>query len=69
VNDIIETRSLLPYLKADETRFHLKISVADQKDSIHQKSSFPFLVVSESGQFARIIEAKIKTDAGTNIER
>jgi len=68
VNDIIETRSLLPYLKADETRFHLKISVADQKDSIHQKSSFPFLVVSESGQFARIIEAKIKTDAGTNIE-
>lgn len=68
MNDIIETRSLLPYLKADETRFHLKISVADQKDSIHQKSSFPFLTVSESGQFARIIEAKIKTDAGTNIE-
>jgi hypothetical protein len=68
VNDIIETRSLLPYLKADETRFHLKISVADQKDAIHQKSSFPFLVVSESGQFARIMEATIKTDAGTNIE-
>jgi hypothetical protein len=68
VNDIIETCSLLPYLKTDETRFHLKISVVDQNDSIHQKSSFPFLVVSESGQFARIIEAKIKTDAGTNIE-
>ena len=68
MNDIIETPSLLPYLKADETRFHLKISVADQKDSIHQKSSFPFLVVSESGQFARIMEATIKTDAGTNIE-
>lgn len=68
MNDIIETRSLLPYLKTDETRFHLKISVVDQNDSIHQKSSFPFLVVSESGQFARIIEAKIQTDAGTNIE-
>ena len=68
MNDIIETRSLLPYLKTDETRFHLKISVVDLNDSIHQKSSFPFLVVSESGQFARIIEATIQTDAGANIE-
>jgi hypothetical protein len=68
VNDIIETPSLLPYLKTNGTKFHIKVSVVDQDDSIHQKSLFPFLVVSESGQFARIIEARIKTDAGTNIE-
>lgn len=68
MNDIIETSSLLPYLKTDGTQFHIKVSVVDQNDSIHQKSSFPFLVVSESGQFARIIEARIKTDAGTNID-
>ena len=68
MNNILETRSLLPYLKADETRFHLKISVVDQNDSIYQKSSYPFLVISESGQFARIIEATIQTDAEANIE-
>ncbi len=68
MNDIIETPSLLPYLKTDGTKFHIKVEVGHSDDSIHQKSSFPFLVVSESGLFARIIGAKIKTDAGTNIE-
>lgn len=68
MNDIIEIPSLLPYLKTDGTQFHIKVSVVDQNDSIHQKSSVPFLVVSESGQFARIIDARIKTDAGTDIE-
>ncbi|RZB33554.1 MAG: hypothetical protein SRB2_03900 [Desulfobacteraceae bacterium Eth-SRB2] len=66
--DIIDTPSLIPYLKTDGTKFHIKIWVGDPDDSIHQKSSLPFWVVSESGPFARIIEARIKTDAGTNIE-
>jgi hypothetical protein len=52
----------------DGTKIHIKVSVGDPDDSIHQKSSLPFRVVSESGPFARIIEAGIKTDAGTNIE-
>ena len=68
MNDIIETPSLIPYLKTDGTKFHIKVAVGNSDDSINQKSSFPFLVVSESGPFARIIGAKIKTDAGTNIE-
>jgi hypothetical protein len=68
VNDIIEPPSLLPYLNTDDARFYIKISVADQNDSMHEKSSFPFWVVSESGQFARILDAGIKTDVGTHIE-
>lgn len=68
MNDIIETHSLLPYLNTDKAKFHIKISVDDSDGSMHKKSKFPFLVLSESGPFARIIEARIKTDAGTNIE-
>ena len=68
MNDIIDTPSLLPYLKTNGTKFHIKVLVGDPDDSIHKKSKLPFWVVSESGPFARIIEARIKTDAGTNIE-
>ena len=66
--DILETPSLIPYLKTDGTKFHIKVWIGDLDDSIHQKSSLPFWVVSESGPFTRIIEARVKTDAGTNIE-
>ncbi|MCJ7542571.1 MAG: hypothetical protein MUO88_23225 [Desulfobacterales bacterium] len=68
MNDIIETASLLPYMKTDGTGFHIKVSVAEQNDSAHQKSLFPFLVVSDSGPFSRIIESSINTDALTQIE-
>jgi hypothetical protein len=68
VKDIIETASLLPYMETGGTGFHIKASVAEQNDSAHQKSPFPFLVVSDSGPFSRIIEASINTDAQTHIE-
>ncbi len=68
MKDIIETSYLLPYLERDGTKFHIKVSVEKQDNSVHQKSSSPFLVVTESGPFSRIIDASIKTDAGTNIE-
>lgn len=68
VNDIIETASLLPYMETDGTGFHIKLSVTKQNDSAHQESSFPFLVVSDSGPFSRIIEASINTDALSQIE-
>ena len=68
MNDITETSSLLPYLERDGTKFHIKVSVGKQDNHVHQKSSSPFLAVTESGPFSRIIDASIKTDAGTNIE-
>jgi len=68
MNDIIETASLLPYMETDGTGFHIKMSVAEQNDSAHQKFPLPFLVVSDSGPFSRIIEASINTDALTQIE-
>ncbi|MDH4206575.1 MAG: hypothetical protein OEV45_13715, partial [Desulfobacteraceae bacterium] len=68
MNDIIETASLLPYIETDGTGFHIKMSVAEQNDSAHQASPFPFLVVSDSGPFSRIIEASINTDALAQIE-
>jgi hypothetical protein len=68
LHDIHETASLIPYLETDGTRFHVKLSVGTQDDVFPQKTAFPFLVISESRPLARIIEAKILTDAGTQIE-
>ena len=68
MNDAIESTSLLSYLETDGTKFHIKVSVGRQDDSIYQKPSFPFLVVSDSRPFSRIVEARINTDAETQIE-
>jgi len=68
LHDTHETASLIPYLETDGTRFHVKLSVGTQDDVFPQKTAFPFLVISESRPLARIIEAKIFTDAGTQVE-
>jgi len=68
MNDIIETASLLPYMETDGTGFHIKMSVVEQNDFPHQESPFPFFVVSDSGPFSRIIDARINTDALSQIE-
>ena len=65
----IEKPSLLPYLELTDTKFHLSVSLISQDDSILEKSPFPFLVISESDPFARLIEARIATDAGSEIKR
>ena len=68
MNNTIELASLLPYLKTDGTKFHIELSFGQQDPYAHQKSSFPFLVVSDSGPFSRMVEARINTDAETQIE-
>lgn len=68
MNDTIETRSLLPYLEKGRNIFYIHASMGQHDDSVHETSSFPFLVVSESGPLVRILAARINTDAGTNIE-
>ena len=68
MNDNIETASLLPYLETDGKGIHINLSPSKQNDTAYQKILFPFLVVSDSGPFSRIIEAEIITDAASQIE-
>ncbi len=65
----IEKPSLLPYLELTDTKFCLSFSLISQDDSILEKSPFPFPVISESDPFARLIEARFATDAGSEIKR
>jgi len=65
----IEMPSLLPYLELTDTKFRLNFSLISQDGSIPEKSPFPFLVISESDPFARLIEARFVTDAGSEIKR
>lgn len=65
----IEKPSLLPYLELANTKLRLSFSLISQDDSILEKSSFPFPVICESDPFARLIEARFETDAGSEIKR
>jgi len=68
LNDTIETPSLLPYLGKGRNRFYIEVSMGQHENFVHQRSSFPFLIVSESGPLVHILAARINTDAGTKIE-
>jgi len=59
--------SLLPYLDAENSTFYLRLLPASEDASALQKLSYPFLVVSDSNHFHRLIAAQLVTDTGSNI--
>jgi hypothetical protein len=61
--------SLLPYLQSRENHFRLEISLISRDNSFLEKSPFPFLTLNESSPFERLLEAKIVTDANSDIRR
>ena len=61
--------SLLPYLQSKKKHFRLEISLNSRETSYLEKSPFPFLLINDSTPFERLLEAKIVTDAGSNIKR
>lgn len=69
MKNIVEAASLRSYLEPDEARFHLRFSLISQDTSVLERSSFPFLVIDESDPLARVIEAQLVTDAGSEVKR
>ena len=61
--------SLLPYLQSNGNPFRLEISLSSRETSFLEKSPFPFLLISESTPFEHLLEAKIITDAGSDVRR
>jgi hypothetical protein len=59
--------SLLPYLDAENSTFYLRLLPASGDASALQKMSYPFLVLSDSNHFHRLIAAQLVTDTGSHI--
>ncbi len=61
--------SLLPYLQSDDNPFRLELSLSSREISSLENTPFPFLLISGSTPFERLLEAKIITDAGSDVRR
>jgi hypothetical protein len=69
VKSTTEMPSLLPYLEPTGAKFYLRLSLLSKEPSIQERSPSPFLSISESDPFARLIQAQFVTDAGSEIKR
>lgn len=69
MKDITHMASLLTYLEPASNKFTLNIALLAQDTSLHEKSIFPFVIVNDSDPFARFIEARFVSDAGSEVKK
>ena len=60
MNDIIETPSLIPYLKTDGTKFHIKVAVGNSDDSINQNPRSLFWLFPNQDRLHESLEQRLK---------
>ncbi|MDH4265427.1 MAG: hypothetical protein OEW45_07290 [Deltaproteobacteria bacterium] len=65
----INAPSLWTYLNPNQNNFTLKISLTTQDSSTLEKTSFPFLVLTDSDPLSRLLEAKFITAAGNEVKK
>lgn len=61
--------SLLPYLDSSRGHFHLNPALISDDNAALERTPFPFLTITDSDPLTQLIEASIRTDAGSEIER
>jgi hypothetical protein len=61
--------SLLSYLDAQRGNFHLKFTLTSDDSTTLEKAPFPFLTLTDTDPLTRLIEARLRTDAGSDIDR
>lgn len=61
--------SLLPYLETRRGNFNLKISLTSEDSAVLERTLFPFLAITETDPLTRLIEARIRSDAGSEIDK
>ena len=69
MKDITQTASLLTYLESNDKRFYIKLSPSVQNSTNPEKAVFPFLIINESDPLARLIEAQVVSDAGSEVKK
>ncbi len=67
MSDGIPGLSLLPFLEGNPGTFRLRFPFASQDPEAIAHSSFPFLLVSDSDPTARVVAARVDTDAGDRV--
>ncbi|MBM4330004.1 MAG: hypothetical protein FJ117_02070 [Deltaproteobacteria bacterium] len=69
MNNHSRTPSLWTYLNPDQGNFKLKISLTTKDVATVEKTSFPFLLLTDSDPLAHLLEGKFITDAGSEIKK
>lgn len=64
----LEKPSLIPYLKPVDGRLYLKLSKDPNGRASQKMPGFPFFIVSDTDPLSLIVEAKVLSDARTNIK-
>ena len=61
--------SLLTYLEPVGNNFFLNLSLITQETSLPEDNLFPFITANDSDPLARLIEARIASDAGSEVKK
>lgn len=67
MSDGIRGLPLLPFLERKSGTFHLRFPLASQDPEVLARSSFPFLLISDSDPTARVVAAHVDTDSGDRV--
>jgi len=68
MKDITHMASLLTYLEPVGNNFFLNLSLITQDTSLPEENLFPFIIANDSDSLARLIEARITSDAGSEVK-
>ena len=69
MREVTHTASLLTYLESNNNRFYIKLSQSVQNRTTTDKPAFPFFIINDSDPIARLIEAQVVSDAGSEVKR
>ena len=69
MKDITHMASLLTYLEPVGNKFFLDISLLTQSTPLLEKNIFPSIAINDSDPLARLIEARIVSDAGSEVKK
>jgi hypothetical protein len=69
MKDIKHIASLLTYLGPVGNKFFLNLSLITQDTSLPEENIFPSITIDDSDPLARLIEARVVSDAGSEVKR
>ncbi|MEW6381888.1 MAG: hypothetical protein AB1611_20115 [bacterium] len=69
MEDTVNGLSLRPYLEIRKAPFSLQLSLISEDPLVLEKAPFPFRVISDEAPFTRLVDARLVTDAGSEIRR
>jgi len=69
MNDVSSMNSLIGYLEPTRNKFYLNLSGANSDKDLPEEKIFPFAEIADALPLARIIHARVLSDAGSTLKR